>query len=66
MSTVSAYIIYEGRKLGVPRWVHATMIGNVLIDWVIGLIPLVGDLLDIGWKANLKNVALIKKHAKIL
>ena len=37
---------------------------NAIIDWLIGLIPLLGDVFDIGWKANLRNVALLKEHLK--
>ncbi|MCR4313166.1 MAG: DUF4112 domain-containing protein [Candidatus Roizmanbacteria bacterium] len=31
-------------------------------DWLIGCVPLVGDIFDISWKANLKNVRLVKDH----
>jgi Domain of unknown function (DUF4112) len=38
------------------------MAGNVTIETVIGTVPIVGDLFDIAWKANLKNLALVRGH----
>lgn len=63
-SLISVYILKEGHQLGVPFWVKAIMLWNIFIDWLIGLVPLVGDLFDVGWKANTRNVRLIQKHAK--
>ncbi|MDG4648460.1 DUF4112 domain-containing protein [Roseibacterium sp. SDUM158017] len=57
----AAYILNEARKLGASRGVLARMAGNTGIDWVIGAIPLVGDLFDVGWKANRRNVALLRQ-----
>jgi len=38
------------------------MLGNVLIDTLIGAIPILGDLFDLGYKANRRNVNLLKAH----
>lgn len=57
-----AYLIRQAHKHGVPKRGMAQMIWNVFIDWLIGLIPLLGDIFDIGWKANRKNVEIIKKY----
>lgn len=62
---ISSYIIYEAYKLDLPSWCIAKMIWNVFIDWLIGLIPFFGDIFDIGFKSNLKNLEMIEKHAKI-
>jgi hypothetical protein len=40
------------------------MLFNILIDTVIGSIPLVGDLFDIGFKANLRNAELLRKFVE--
>jgi hypothetical protein len=40
------------------------MAGNLGIDWAIGLIPLIGDIFDIGWKANARNAALLRAHVE--
>jgi hypothetical protein len=39
------------------------MLMNAAIDLVIGLVPVVGDLFDFGWKANVRNLALLERHA---
>lgn len=57
---ISSYIIWEARRLGVSRWTLARMIGNSLVDMTIGAIPVVGDAFDVAFRANLKNLALLK------
>jgi uncharacterized protein DUF4112 len=61
---IASYIIFEAKRLGAPRWLIARMAANTGIDTLMGSIPLVGDLFDIGYKSNLKNVALLKRHAE--
>lgn len=58
----TAYIIGQARMLGVPKFILLKMAGNAFIDWLIGLIPLLGDIFDVGYKSNIKNVALLKEH----
>lgn len=57
---ISSYIIWEARQLGVSRWTLTRMIGNSLVDMTIGAIPVVGDAFDVVFRANLKNLALLK------
>jgi len=59
---ISTYIIWEARQLGVSRWTLMRMFGNTLIDTVVGSVPVVGDAFDVAWRANLKNLALLKKE----
>jgi len=33
---------------------------NIFIDWLIGLVPIIGDIFDMGWKGNNKNAALLR------
>ena len=40
------------------------MLGNVALETLLGVIPVVGDLFDVGWKANVRNVKLIDDHLK--
>jgi hypothetical protein len=61
-TAISAYIVYEARRLGVPRHVLMRMIGNVALDGLVGAVPLVGDLFDAMWRANVRNVRLLRKH----
>lgn len=58
----SAYIVQQAHALGVRRSVLARMAVNVGIDYVIGLVPLVGDIFDVGWKANRRNVAMLREE----
>jgi hypothetical protein len=60
---LSAVLALEARTLGVPKVVQARMMANVAIDAVVGAIPLVGDLFDFVWKANARNLDLLRRHA---
>lgn len=59
---VALYLTAKARALDLPKHIHLQMYFNAFIDWLIGLIPFLGDIFDIGFKANLRNVALIRKH----
>jgi hypothetical protein len=59
---LSVYIILEAARLGVPRSLLARMGYNVAVDTLVGGIPLLGDLFDAGYKANLRNLALVREH----
>ncbi|WP_306118848.1 MULTISPECIES: DUF4112 domain-containing protein [unclassified Roseitalea] len=58
----SAWMIWRGHKMGVRRHRLAQMAANTGIDYVIGSIPLVGDIFDLGFKANLRNMAILRKE----
>lgn len=57
----SAWLVWRGWQLGVPRRELVRMAGNTGIDYLVGMVPLVGDLFDIGFKANLRNVAILRR-----
>ncbi|MGE0700256.1 MAG: DUF4112 domain-containing protein [Hyphomicrobiaceae bacterium] len=57
---ISSYIIWEARRMGISRWTMARMIGNSLVDMTVGAIPFVGDAFDVAFRANLKNLALLR------
>jgi len=59
---VSSYIIWEARRLGVSRFTMARMFANTAIDTVVGIIPIAGDAFDVAFRANRKNLALLKGH----
>jgi hypothetical protein len=59
---VSSYIILEARRMGVPRSMLLRMAANVGVDFVISAIPVVGWFGDVFYRANLKNIALLKAH----
>ena len=60
--TPAAYIIVESHRMGAPKSVLMRQSVNVAIDSAIGAIPLIGDLFDIGYKANQRNVKILRKH----
>ena len=59
-AAIGAYILRAGARLGVPTIVLVRMLVNLLIDAAIGIIPIVGDYLDVLYKANSKNAALVE------
>jgi hypothetical protein len=59
---LSFYFLYEGGRLGLPTSVLARMGGNILVEALIGVVPLAGDLFDFAWQANVRNLALIERH----
>lgn len=59
---LSSVIIYKAHQIGVPRMVLGRMIINMMIDTVLGAIPIAGDVFDFVWKANKRNVALLEDY----
>ena len=60
-SAISLWIVREARALGAPKHVVARMLGNVALDGVVGLVPFVGDAFDVMFRANIRNMRLLKK-----
>ena len=65
MAVVGAYPIYVARKHNLGKTLQARMAANLLIDWAVGEIPVLGDLFDVAFKANLKNADLLERAAKM-
>jgi hypothetical protein len=61
-AVVSSWFLLTGARLGASPAVLARMILNLGVDALIGVIPLLGDLFDVGWKANLRNLQLLEDH----
>ncbi len=59
---LALYIVWNARRLNLSRWTQTRMIGNILLDTVLGAVPLVGDLFDVAFRANRKNLKLIMKE----
>jgi hypothetical protein len=57
---LSLYIVKEARALGAPRHLILRMLGNVALDGVVGAVPLAGDLFDVMWRANKRNMKLLR------
>src|SRR3954452_4386215 len=61
-TAMALYIVSEARALGAPRLLVARMIANVAIDGMVGAVPLVGDAFDVAFRANRRNMALLRGH----
>jgi hypothetical protein len=58
----SLYILLQAARMGVPRALLARMGWNLAVDVVGGAVPVLGDLFDAGFKANMRNLALLERH----
>ncbi|MEI9982475.1 MAG: DUF4112 domain-containing protein [Aliidongia sp.] len=58
---VSLYFVIEAARLHVPRRLLGRMLLNIAIESASACAVL-GDLFDVIWKANLRNVALLERH----
>ena len=61
-TAMGAYIVWEARNLGLPKWKLMRMGANVLFDTAIGAIPVVGDAADLVFRSNAKNLRILLKH----
>ncbi|ALM92853.1 MULTISPECIES: DUF4112 domain-containing protein [Alteromonas] len=61
MLLVSLRIVWLGKSLGMPSALVAQMVKNSAIDFGLGFVPFIGDIVDVFYKANLKNVRLMEK-----
>jgi Domain of unknown function (DUF4112) len=62
MLCVSAVLIRDAQKLGVPRHALLQMAANSGIDAVIGSVPFIGDLFDLVYRANERNMRIVEQH----
>ncbi|MEH2147332.1 DUF4112 domain-containing protein [Nostoc sp.] len=60
----SCYIILEAARLGVSRATLGKMVLNVIIDGLVGTVPVLGDFFDFAWKANTNNIKLLEEYLK--
>lgn len=62
MAGVSFYIVAQAARAGVPTRLLARMVLNVALDAVVGAIPVLGDVFDFAFKANLRNARLMEAY----
>ena len=61
-AALGAYMVWEARNLGMSKAQMARMFGNVGLDFLLGLIPLVGAVPDFFFRSNTRNLKIIRKH----
>lgn len=63
-AVLSLYVLVEGYRVGAPPRLLARMVLNVLVDFLVGIVPVVGDVFDAAWKANQRNVDLLASYVE--
>ncbi|HLZ46422.1 MAG TPA: DUF4112 domain-containing protein [Gemmatimonadales bacterium] len=61
-AVLAGWILVEAFRMGASRATLVRMAGNIAIDASLGTVPVIGDIFDFAWKANLRNVALLERH----
>ncbi|NEP76480.1 DUF4112 domain-containing protein [Okeania sp. SIO2G5] len=62
MGLLSLYIVVEGFRLGASAPTLTRMATNIAFEVIAGTVPVVGDIFDVAWKANARNVQLLEEH----
>ena len=60
-TALSLWLVKEARALGAPWHITARMLGNVALDGVVGIVPVVGDAFDVMFRANSRNMRLLRR-----
>jgi hypothetical protein len=61
-SALSCYLLYEAHRLGVPPRIFVRMLANVAIEGIVGAVPYFGDAFDVAFRANRRNVHLLRDY----
>ncbi|HSM97111.1 MAG TPA: DUF4112 domain-containing protein [Rhizomicrobium sp.] len=59
---ISFYLISRASELGLSPWVKTRMVWNVALDTVVGSVPVLGDMFDVSFKSNRRNIALARRY----
>lgn len=59
---IGLYVVWRGSRLGLPRVVVARMLANSVVDLIVGSIPVAGDAFDLWFKANTRNLRLMRRY----
>ncbi|MFO7031421.1 DUF4112 domain-containing protein [Limnospira fusiformis CCALA 023] len=61
-AVLAGYIVFRSFQLGLPKKLLLIMTYNIVIDTVLGTVPIFGDFFDVLWKANVKNVDILESY----
>jgi hypothetical protein len=60
-TAISLWLVREAKAIGAPWHITSRMLGNVALDGVVGIVPFVGDAFDVMFRANVRNMKLLRK-----
>ena len=61
-AALGAWLVFEAKNLGMPKWKLWRMIGNVGFDAAVGAIPIAGDAFDLLFRSNTRNMKIVRAH----
>lgn len=61
-AALGGYLLWEARNLGLPKWKLWRMAGNIAFDTAVGAVPVAGDLFDLAFRSNSRNLKIVKRH----
>lgn len=61
-AAMGAWLVWEARNLGLPRWRLWQMSANVAVDTALGAVPVVGDAFDFLFRSNRRNLKIVRQH----
>lgn len=61
-AAMGAYLVWEARNIGMPKWKLWRMAGNLAVDTTLGSIPFAGDFFDVLFRSNTRNLRILKRH----
>jgi len=59
---IGLYLVSEARELGASRWLQARMVGNLLLDFLVGAVPVLGDFFDVLMRAHQRNLRMLQRE----
>lgn len=61
-AALGAYLLWEAKNLGLPKWKLWRMAGNIAFDAAVGAVPVAGDIFDFAFRSNSRNLRIVKRH----
>lgn len=61
-ASLSTYIVIRAAQMGASTLLLIRMMLNILLETLVGVVPIIGDLFDFAWKANDKNIRLLESQ----
>lgn len=61
-AALGAYLLWEARNLGLPKWKLWRMAGNIAFDAAVGAVPVAGDVFDFAFRSNTRNMRIVRRH----